>query len=362
MAIPTRDPPDDGSTLSIILPNYNHGALIGRAIEALLSQERGADEIIIVDDASTDNSLAVIEAYAAKCPRISVLSQPTNLGTAAALSKGLERARGQYVYFGAADDRVLPGFFALALRMLEEHGATGLFCGEAVLIDGATDRPIGYRPAARPLYRAGARTAAQAHHLMRRMDNWILTGSTVFRREAITGAGGLDDRLGSFADGFLVRKIALTMGFCYAPQLVAAWHVFASGMSRTTALDPAKARRALEFFPAQIAGDPAFPAWYAELFRRRWRFATVRLAAEADDADDEFIASMVGTSQLDRIALKAIRSACRGRSRRVAILAWSWLRLRPYRLRDIAMTTMIRAAERLWAGVRGSVSRTQRTR
>ena len=52
-------------SLSVVLPNYNHAKLIGRALAALLAQEHAADEIIVVDDGSTDDSVAVIERIAA---------------------------------------------------------------------------------------------------------------------------------------------------------------------------------------------------------------------------------------------------------------------------------------------------------
>jgi glycosyltransferase involved in cell wall biosynthesis len=340
--------PADGSTLSAIMPNYNHGRYIGRAIDALLSQERVPDEIIIVDDASTDDSLAVIQALAAKSSRIVIVSQPVNMGTNAALRAGLQRATGRYLVLVGADDWVLPGFCGLGMRMLTMHPDAGLFCGDTVLVDGETGRTIGYRPPARPRYRAGAVSAAECRQLLARMDNFIHTGGTIFRRDAIEAAGGLDDRLGTFADGYLTRKIALTFGFCYAPQFVACWCVFLSGVSRTTALNPTLARNALALYPARIAADPTFPEWYADVFRNRWRFATSRLALQADIPDFDFVRAMAVRSQIDRTVLQSIQSTLRGRIRRTAMLGWLWFRLRPYRLTDLILTALARKLEPLF--------------
>jgi glycosyltransferase involved in cell wall biosynthesis len=348
--------PADAPTLSVILPNYNHGYLIGRAIDALLSQERPPDEIIVVDDASTDDSLATIQLIAAKSPRIVVVTQPVNSGTVLANRRGLERARSEYIYFAAADDWVMPGFFALALRMLADDRSVGLFCGDATLIDGATGRTIGDRPAARPAYRAGLITPAQTRHLLARMDNWILTGSSMFLRDAIVAAGGLDEKLGAFADGFIARKIALTTGFYYAPRIVAAWCIFASGVSRTTASDVAKAQSALQLFPAKIASDAAFPDWYAGLFGKRWRFSTARLALQQDPIDYAFISSMAATSDIDQLAFKVIRKILKGRIQRATMLGWLWLRLRPYRLTDLVATALSRRLERLSSNSRSGAS------
>src|SRR5579864_5922652 len=163
------DPHDNGMTgnsnampptLSVVVPNCNHAKFIGRALAALLSQERVADEIIVIDDGSTDDSVAVIARIAAEAPAIRLLRNPGNVGVIPTLQRGLEAARGKYVYFAASDDWVLPGFFALALRRLEAEPDTGLFCGEAILIDGHTSRPIAVRPAVRPRMRGGRVDAA----------------------------------------------------------------------------------------------------------------------------------------------------------------------------------------------------------
>jgi glycosyltransferase involved in cell wall biosynthesis len=333
-------------TLSAIIPNHNHGRYIGRAVDALLTQERVPDEIVIVDDASTDDSLAIINGLAAKAPQIKVVSLTVNVGTNGALRAGLERATGQYFVLAGADDWVMPGFCELGMRMLTQNPDAGLFCGDTVLVDGETGKTIGYRPAARPLYRPGVVSPEQCERLLRRMDNFIHTGGAIFRREAIQQAGGLDDGLGAFADGFLTRKIALMFGFCYAPRVVACWRVFTTGVSRTTALDLAKAQHALALYPAKLAADAAFPAWYPDVFRSRWRFATSRLAVESAPPDIEFVLGMAGTSPIDRKVLGAIRTASGGRLLRVATLGWLWLRLRPYHLTDLIVTWLTRKFER----------------
>jgi len=336
----------DRATLSAIIPNHNHGQYIGRAVDALLTQERVPDEIVIVDDASTDDSLAIINELAAKSPRIKVVSLSVNAGTNAALRAGFEHATGQYFVLAGADDWVMPGFCELGMRMLVQNPSLGLFCGDTVLVDGATGKTLGYRPAARPLYRAGIVSPDQCAELLKRMDNFIHTGGAIFRRDAIFEAGGLDDALGAFADGFLTRKIALKFGFCYAPRVVACWRVFTTGVSRSTALDFVKAKQALALYPAKLAADPAFPAWYPEVFRNRWRFATSRLALQATPPDFDFVSGMTATSAIDHAVLKAIKTTSKGKLLRVATLGWLWLRLRPYRLTDLVLTRLTRKFER----------------
>ena len=129
-----------------MLPNYNHACYLPSALDALLSQDRTADEIIVIDDGSTDDSKHVIAHYAAKFVSVRLLANEKNIGVIATLSRGLYEARGHYIYFGAADDFVMPGFFAAAIKMLGANSQAGLFFGDAILVNGHTGRMLGVRP------------------------------------------------------------------------------------------------------------------------------------------------------------------------------------------------------------------------
>jgi GT2 family glycosyltransferase len=328
--------------LSVILPNFQHGHVITRALDALLSQERRPDEIVVVDDASTDGSLAVIEDAASRSDAIRVLANPTNRGAIASLKRGLDEAQGCYIYFAAADDWVMPRFFTRATEMLEDNPRAGLFCGDAILLDALSNRSLGLRPPVMPIARAGYVDPAAAERLLARSDNWILTGSALFRRSAIDKAGGLDEELGTFADGFLARKISLMFGFCYAPQVVAAWRVHPKGLSRTAALDAERAGRVLAQVTSKIAADGVFPRWYEQRFADRWRFASARLALQATPRNDGVVMTMGARSALDRTVL-GLASHLPGRAATTFVmLAWLWLRFRPYRLVDLLRTAAVR--------------------
>ena len=334
-------------TLSVILPNYNHAKLVGRALAALLGQERAADEIIVIDDGSTDDSVAVIERIAATAPTIRLLRNPGNVGVIPTLQRGLEAARGKYVYFAASDDWVFPGFFALALRRLEADPDMGLFCGETMLIDGRSNRPFAVRPAVRPRLRAGRIEAAAVQQLLRTTDNWILTGSAIFRRDCVTWAGGFDARLGSFADGFVARKVALKFGFLFEPEIVASWVVFPDSVSRKTALDLQRTKYILDVVPTLIAADPGFPSWYADAFRDRWRFAACRLALQADPIERSVLLEMGADSAAEKAKLESILAWPHRNLARLAVLAWLWYRLRPTSLFALLRTMLAMRGLRL---------------
>jgi glycosyltransferase involved in cell wall biosynthesis len=316
-------------SLSVILPNYNHGRLIARAVTALLAQERVPDEIIVIDDGSTDDSLRVIESLAAGSNVIRVLANPTNEGVPAALTRGLAAARGKYLYFAAADDWVLPGFFMTALPVLESHPTAAFVCGESYLISGRTGERLGVRPIVRPSNRMRYFSPDAAATLLKAADNWILTGSTIFVRDRAVAAGGFPSELGSFADGFLGRKLALTHGFCFVPRLMATWQVFGDSISRETASDPEAAERILNNALARFRDDPVFPQWYGTLFSRRFQFGVARLALEGQPVNKAALLQVAGRDGLGRSFLSAMVRLSAYRTVRAIILAWLWMRFRP---------------------------------
>jgi glycosyltransferase involved in cell wall biosynthesis len=339
-------------TLSVVLPNYNHARLIGRALRALLGQGRAADEIIVIDDGSTDDSVSVINRFATKAPSIRLLSNPGNIGVIPTLQRGLQAARSKYIYFAAADDWVAPGFFELALRRLETDPGVGLFCGEAMLVDGRNNRPFAVRPAVRPRMRAGRIDAPRVSQLLRSTDNWILTGSTIFRRECVEWAGGFDERLGSFADGFIARKIALRFGFVFEPKNVATWVVFPDSVSRRTAIELERSRYILDVVPTLIAADSGFPLWYADAFRDRWRFAACRLALQANPIDRAVVLELGAHSAAEKAKFGSILGLLPRKLARLVILAWLWYRLRPTSLSALLRTMLAMRGLRLAFGFR----------
>ena len=85
--------------VSVIMGSYNHEKYIGEAIESVLNQTCKDLELIIVDDASKDNSRALIEAYSVKEPRVRAFFHKVNLGIARTINDCLKQALRQYSLF-----------------------------------------------------------------------------------------------------------------------------------------------------------------------------------------------------------------------------------------------------------------------
>jgi glycosyltransferase involved in cell wall biosynthesis len=343
-----------GLRLSAIVPNYNHAALIGECIRALAGQVPAADEIIVVDDGSSDDSIAVLERLSDEISSLRMISLAKNQGVMPALNRGLAEARGDYVYFGAADDVTLPGLFARMLEAMERFPHAAFACGEAIVVDTSTGE-AGYRPPVRPANGLTFFSPEAVARSFRRIDNWMLTGTAIIHRDAIVEAGGFNTALGGFADGYVLRQLALRRGCCFAPHVGLIWRVSAGGVSRAQAASPTETLATLKLALDGMSADPVFPRWYLPLFERRWRFAVSRLAVRANPMNREVLERVGARGAVGRVVL-ACAASFGGRLGRIAALAWLAIRERPTSLVGIVATWLsrwpLKAAQSLRATAR----------
>lgn len=128
-------------TVSIIVPNYNYARYLDLRIESILDQSFRDFELILLDDASTDNSLEVLEKYKSH-PKVSQIAvNTTNTGLPfAQWQKGVALARGKYIWIAEADDLAHPHFLEACVNAMESTpDATVAFAGAEIIdSDGNT--------------------------------------------------------------------------------------------------------------------------------------------------------------------------------------------------------------------------------
>ncbi|WP_313024852.1 glycosyltransferase family 2 protein [Pseudomonas lopnurensis] len=122
--------------LSIVVLVYNTAEYLPACFDALLTQNYDNIEIIAIDDASTDDSLAICRAYEAKDARFRCLAKPTNEGGAMAGNLGIDLARGEYVALVDSDDMVTPNGYARLMQEAISASADIVIGRAARLTDG----------------------------------------------------------------------------------------------------------------------------------------------------------------------------------------------------------------------------------
>ncbi len=119
--------------IDIVIPCYNYGRFLDRCVQSVLDQKVRDLRILIIDDASTDDSLNVARRIAATDARITVIAHEQNKGHIATYNEGLLGwAESEYSLLLSADDVLTPGALDRAIAVLDAHPSVGLLYGHAV--------------------------------------------------------------------------------------------------------------------------------------------------------------------------------------------------------------------------------------
>jgi glycosyltransferase involved in cell wall biosynthesis len=227
-------------SVSVILPVYNHAALLQRALESLAAQTAMPDEIIVIDDASSDSSHEVAQEFAARftrSARYTVLRNDTNLCVNRTLNRGLSMAAGDYVVCTGADDWLRPRFIEAMSAAAQQFPNAALitsryteyFEAEDRLVEHASDSDLG-------LWFIADSTChffspAELVALLRRATVALYSNASMIRTELLRRTGGFDPALKWHADWFTIYAIALRNGFAVVPESLAVFRVAAGTYS-----------------------------------------------------------------------------------------------------------------------------------
>lgn len=107
--------------ISVVLSTWNRDYGLNTSIESILNQSFDDFEFIIINDGSTDNTDAIIKAYAKKDPRIIYLKNDKNMGLIYSLNRGLKAAKGTYIARMDDDDQSIRDRFARQIQIMEQH-------------------------------------------------------------------------------------------------------------------------------------------------------------------------------------------------------------------------------------------------
>lgn len=123
--------------ISVGVPVYNGEKYVQIALDALLEQTFSDFEIIICDNASTDGTRAICEAYAARDPRIRYVRNAKNIGANANFHLAFTRARGQYFLWNSVDDYFAPEYLEKCKAVLDADAGAVLCCAKVNVVDEA---------------------------------------------------------------------------------------------------------------------------------------------------------------------------------------------------------------------------------
>ncbi len=217
------------ATLSVIMPNYNHGRYLRSAILAILRQSQRASEVLVIDDASSDDSIEIVRELQLRDGSIQLVRNEQNLGVISSINRGIAEAKGDFVYCAAADDQILPGLFEKSMSLLSNHPNAKMCIVDLVQFDAVngTTRPI----CPRLCPGAGYLSPGEVSRQMARRRFYAYGGMSIIQRKALCELGGMPQELKWYSDWFCVLAIAFRYGTCYIPEPLATMRVLPSSYS-----------------------------------------------------------------------------------------------------------------------------------
>jgi glycosyltransferase involved in cell wall biosynthesis len=227
--------------VSVVIPTYNRAAVLGRAITSVLTQTFPDLECIVVDDGSTDQTVALVEGF--QDPRLRFMRLPVNRGGSHARNVGIQAVRGELIAFLDSDDEWLPSKLERQVARLhdcEDPRAAVVYC-RCTVRDGLTDRRW-----------FGPRVVYGGDVFQYLLGGWHPPTSSAFlvKRASLLEVGGFDESLPCAHDYDL-------------------WLRLAEASQHFVAMDEALVVK-YEYGDDQISGDTTARVRASEILDRRW--------------------------------------------------------------------------------------------
>lgn len=256
-------------SLSVIVCNFNHAKFLPEALDAMLEQSYQPLEIIIVDDGSTDNSMDILREYASKNPVIHLLQNEKNRGIFFSVALALGNATGDYIYWGAADDRICPGLFEKSMALLAKFPKAGV-CSALIKRIDHNGKDVSWIKT--PII-ASAPTYFPPDKVLANLECYGLwfTGQTIFlRRDLITSeTDGYLAELAHRSDHFVDMVVALKGGACFIPEILGTYRILESGYAETSFDDTSLSRKTFANL-INLMRSPRYEQLFSERMVKMW--------------------------------------------------------------------------------------------
>lgn len=241
---------------SVVIPCHNQAAFLRQAIASVGEPSLSEVEVLVVDDGSTDETVAVAGAVRG----VRCISQP-NGGLARARNRGLAESRGELVVFLDADDLLLPGAIDAGVSAMQANPTAALVTGRCRFI-GEDGRPL-------PTHAQPRIERDHYRELLRHNFIWM-PATAMFRREALERIGGFDPSVNAAADYGAYLRMARSHPIHDHARLVASYRKHGGNMSGNAARMLLETLTVLRRERPFVEHDPVLLAAYYQGWRY-WR-------------------------------------------------------------------------------------------
>lgn len=313
-------------SIDVVVPCYRYGHFLKECVESVLSQEDVDARVLIIDDASPDDSAEVASSLAHSDDRVFFRHHPVNMGHIATYNEGLEWASAEYFLLLSADDYLLPGSLGRSTRLLSDMPEVGFAFGAAIVLnEDGTSLPM------HPLGRApgSAQESAMDGRVFFRLSgarNIVPTPTAVVRTKLQKDIGGYRQDLPHSGDMEMWMRLATRARVGFVDEYQAVYRQHGSNMSLTyygeyMLRDLEERKRAIECVfecnpPMQGKGDGIRNGLLRDLAAQAIREASIAFNCRNPDLSNaiaRFAVELVPTSRLSlpwmKLALKRAMGA-----------------------------------------------------
>lgn len=191
--------------LSVVIPAYNYGRYLGQTVRSILAQGIESVEVLVVDNASTDNTQSVMAGFSSET-RVRYMRNRRNLGAGNSAHNGFWAAKGKYIILFMADDFMNPGHVQRLIPLMEANAEIAVGYSPICWVDEQGDPLVGpAHPGHRSLDYVGGRNEV-ADLLI--YDSYITPSAAIIRRDAFFKAWRRDVRIRGSGDWMLMVQLA----------------------------------------------------------------------------------------------------------------------------------------------------------
>jgi GT2 family glycosyltransferase len=264
--------------VSVVVPSYNHGRYLAARLDSVLGQTFGDFEVVFLDDASPDDSLAVFESYRHH-PKVRAILNDQNSGCVfKQWNKGVRAARGEYVWIAESDDVADPKFLETLVGLLDANPTAGLAYCKSLSVDEAGTVLGEVDPWTRPLDPARwdrdftNRGPDECRRYLSHRNTIPNASAVLLRKSVYQAVGHANEKMRMLGDWEMWVRILLASDLAYTAQPLNLYrHTHDQSVRRTTLKEPVHLKHYLQIVKRILPFGPLPPeAWQGVLDTTAW--------------------------------------------------------------------------------------------
>ena len=248
-------------SVGVVIPFKDDATGLRRMLESLYNQTCPAQQIVVVDDGSSQEQAADLDEILNQYQNIELITRAQNGGAAAACNDAIEVISTEYICFLSANDWTLPTYFEQTCALMGANPGVAICISKPHIFYEAKNRfmtaNIGLSQHPKCF------SPDDAERILRWNYFTVQTNSSIFRSDFVRRVSGMPAELESFADNYLAYQAMLTSGFCYVPAPLAVYVERHAGYSYDFRQNRLKREALTQSFMLAIKDDPVL----ARLFR-----------------------------------------------------------------------------------------------